>query len=63
MNTIITTDGTTGVARTGLPAAGKTQVRIGWNSSILFAVYFGSIAWGGLYLRDERLRGLFPFRR
>ena len=146
MNTRTTTDSTTGVASTGLPTAGKMQVRIGWTlsiltilfmlfdaggklaleshvidattkigypvaairpigiialvctilyavprtavlgavlltgffggavaskiriedplfSSILFAVYFGFIAWGGLYLRDERLRGLFPFRR
>jgi DoxX-like family len=42
-----------------------SKIRIGdpLFSSILFGVYFGLIAWGGLYLRDERLRALFPFRR
>jgi hypothetical protein len=29
---------------------------------ILFPVYVGILVWGGLYLRDERLRGLFPWR-
>ena len=32
-------------------------------SHMLFGVYLGILAWGGLYLRDERLRALFPFRR
>jgi hypothetical protein len=32
-------------------------------SHTLFGVYLGLIAWGGLWLRDERLRSLFPFRR
>lgn len=32
-------------------------------SHILFGVYLGLFAWGGLYLRDERLRSLFPLRR
>ncbi len=30
---------------------------------ILFPVYVGIVVWGGLYLRDERLRTLFPWRR
>ena len=30
---------------------------------ILFPVYVGAIVWGGLYLRDERLRTLVPWRR
>jgi hypothetical protein len=30
---------------------------------ILFPVYVGAIVWGALYLRDERLRGLVPWRR
>jgi hypothetical protein len=30
---------------------------------ILFPVYFGILLWGGIYLRDERLRTLIPFRR
>jgi hypothetical protein len=29
---------------------------------VLFPVYVGVILWGGLYLRDERLRALIPFR-
>jgi DoxX-like family len=30
---------------------------------ILFPVYVAAIVWGGLYLRDERLRSLVPWRR
>jgi hypothetical protein len=33
-----------------------------WISHILSGVYLGMLAWGGLYLRDERLRRLLPFR-
>ena len=29
----------------------------------MFGVYLGVLAWGGLWLRDERLRALFPWRR
>ena len=29
---------------------------------ILFPVYVGVIVWGGIYLRDERLRTLLPLR-
>jgi len=29
---------------------------------ILFHVLFGAVLWGGLVLRDERLRTLFPLR-
>ena len=29
----------------------------------LFSIYLGLIMWGGLWLRDEKLRALFPFRR
>ncbi len=32
-------------------------------SHVLFGVYIGLMAWGGLWLRDERLRGLIPLRR
>jgi hypothetical protein len=32
-------------------------------SHVLFGVYVGILAWGGLYLRDDRLRVLIPFRR
>jgi len=29
---------------------------------ILFPVYVGVLVWGGIYLRDDRLRTLFPWR-
>jgi DoxX-like family len=29
----------------------------------LFGAYLGVMLWGGLFLRDERLRGLIPLRR
>lgn len=32
-------------------------------SHTLFGVYLGILLWGGLYLRDERLRVIFPWRR
>lgn len=32
-------------------------------SHTLFGVYLGVILWGGLYLRDPRLRALIPFSR
>ncbi len=32
-------------------------------SHTLFGVYLGLLIWGGLYLRDPRLRQLIPFRR
>lgn len=31
-------------------------------SHILFGVYLGAAIWGGLWLRDARLRALFPVR-
>lgn len=31
-------------------------------SHLLFGLYLGLIAWGGLWLRDARLRALFPIR-
>jgi DoxX-like family len=31
--------------------------------SVLFPTIFGALLWGGLYLRDERLRALLPLRR
>lgn len=30
-------------------------------SHILFSVYLGILAWGGLWLRDERVRKIIPF--
>lgn len=29
----------------------------------LFSVYLGLVMWGGLWLRDEKLRAVFPWRR
>lgn len=31
-------------------------------SHVLFALYLGLFMWGGLWLRDARLRALFPLR-
>jgi hypothetical protein len=47
-----------------LGGAVATHVRIGdpLFSHVLFPVYFGVMLWGGLYLREERLRALVPFR-
>ena len=32
-------------------------------STMLFGVYLAVMAWGGLYLRDNRVRALIPFSR
>jgi hypothetical protein len=42
-----------------------THIRIGnpLFSHTLFGVYLGVILWGGLYLRDPRVRALIPFTR
>ena len=42
-----------------------THLRIGSPlfSHVLFGFYLGMLIWGGLYLRDERVRKLIPFRR
>jgi len=47
-----------------LGGAVASHVRIGdpWFSHALFPVYIGLLVWGGLYLRDERLRALIPLR-
>ena len=46
-----------------LGGAVATHVRVqeGWFS-IIFAVIFGVLLWGGLWLRDERLQKLIPLR-
>ncbi|MDX8500466.1 DoxX family protein [Mesorhizobium sp. VK4C] len=43
----------------------STHVRIGnpLFSHTLFGVYLGVILWGGLYLRDARVRALIPLTR
>jgi hypothetical protein len=46
---------------TGYPGgAAATHVRIG--DSFYFPVVFGALVWGGLYLRDDRLRALLRLR-
>ena len=41
-----------------------THLRVGSPllSHLLFGLYLGLLVWGGLYLRDARLRTLMPFR-
>lgn len=45
-----------------LGGAMATQIRAGSPlfSHILFSAYLGLFMWGGLWLRDPRLRALFP---
>jgi len=48
-----------------LGGAVASNLRVGSPlfSHVLFPVYFALVLWGGLYLRDKRLRGLVPLRR
>jgi hypothetical protein len=48
-----------------LGGAVATHVRVGHPlfSHTLFPTYLGALLWGGLYLRDRRLRALLPIRR
>ncbi len=48
-----------------LGGAMATQVRAGSPlfSHILFSLYLGLFMWGGLWLRNPRLRALFPLAR
>ena len=43
--------------------ASKMRLEEPLFSQVLFGVYVGVLAWGGLYLRDGRLRALFSLRR
>jgi len=47
-----------------LGGAVATHVRVGnpLLSHTLFPTYVAALTWGGLYLRDARLRALFPWR-
>ena len=47
-----------------LGGAVATNLRTGqpWFSHTLFPVYFGVLVWGGLFLRDARLRSILPLR-
>jgi hypothetical protein len=42
-----------------------THIRVGSPlfSHTLFSIYLGLFMWGGLWLRDPRVRALFPFAR
>lgn len=48
-----------------LGGAMATQMRAGSPlfSHVLFSVYLGLFMWGGLWLRDGRLRAMFPVAR
>ena len=48
-----------------LGGAVSTHLRIGSPlfSHTLFGVYMGLLAWGGLWLRNPRLRAIFPILR
>jgi len=47
-----------------LGGAVATHLRVGdpLFSHVLFPTYLGVLLWGGLYLRDDRLRALIPLR-
>jgi hypothetical protein len=48
-----------------LGGAVATNLRIGSPlfTNTLFPVYFGILVWGGLFLRERRLRALLPLRK
>ena len=48
-----------------LGGAVATHVRVGAPlfTNTLFPIYFGLLIWGGLYLRDGRLRALLPLKK
>jgi hypothetical protein len=46
-----------------LGGAVATHLRIGDPARAMIPLIAGILAWGGLYLRDTRLRQLIPFRR
>jgi hypothetical protein len=47
-----------------LGGAVATHVRVGnpLFSNVLFPIYIAALLWGGLWLRDERLRAVLPVR-
>jgi len=46
-----------------LGGAVAAHLRIGDTARAVIPVIVGLFAWGGLYLRDSRIRALVPFRR
>jgi hypothetical protein len=47
----------------GGAVAAKVRVDAPMFSNMLFGVYLGVMVWGGLYLREPRIRALIPLRR
>lgn len=47
-----------------LGGAVATHVRVAhpWATHVLFPTYLGVMLWGGLFLRDPRVRALLPLR-
>ena len=45
-----------------LGGAVATHVRVGENGKLIVPILFGALIWGGLYLRELRLRALLPLR-
>jgi len=47
-----------------LGGAVATHVRVGspWFTHVLFPIYVAGLLWGGIYLREDRLRALVPLR-
>jgi hypothetical protein len=43
--------------------ASKVRIEDPLFGSVLFGVYFAVLVWGGLYLRNKRLRSLIPICR
>jgi hypothetical protein len=46
-----------------LGGATAVTVQLGFSPVIAMPVVFGVLVWGGLFLRDPRLRVLIPFRK
>jgi hypothetical protein len=47
-----------------LGGAVATHVRVGAGAfPIVFPIILGVLVWGGLFLRDERIRAVIPVRR
>jgi hypothetical protein len=46
-----------------LGGAVATHLRIADTARAAIPLVVGILAWGGLYLRDSRIRELVPFRR
>lgn len=47
----------------GGAVASQVRVEAPLFTHVLFPIYVAAILWGGLLLRDARLRALLPFRR